>query len=105
MAGQMGFSATGGVWTSIGRVTAPLATLDVFRDAIRLACLGEDFVFPRTSIVSLARCRGPFAVGIRIRHTVPLYPNFIVFWVCLFYQRGHFEQFKGRVEALGYEVK
>lgn len=99
------FSVTGGVWTSIGRISAPFAELEVSRNAIRLSCLGDEFVFPRNSIVSLKRCRGPFAIGLRIRHTVPLYPKFIIFWVCPFFQRARFEQFKGRLEALGYEVK
>jgi hypothetical protein len=100
-----GFSVTGGVGSSFGKASWPLAELEVFLHAIKLSCLGEEFVFPRESIVSLSRYRGLFSVGIRIRHSVPLYPNFVIFWVCLVFQRTRFKRFKERVEAFGYEVK
>lgn len=81
------------------------ATLSGYRTALRLSCLNQDYVFPVSQIVSLRRHRGLFSVGLRIDHSVPLYPGLIVFWVSLALRSSPFALLKERLEALGYEVK
>lgn len=98
-------SRTGGVWTSIGSATWPLAEIEFFPNAIRLTCLGNEFVFPRSSVIRLTRWRGLCAIGFRIRHNVPYYPRFIVFWAYPCFYKARFEQFREQLEALGYEMK
>src|SRR5262245_49132972 len=74
------FSVTGGA--SIGwwwHVTTPFARLSADRDVLRLHCsiYGRDYVFDRSNIKRLSRRSDIwFSTGLRIEHTVPLYPKF-----------------------------
>jgi hypothetical protein len=99
------FSQNGGARIDSWNVTIPYAVLSAYRDALRLSCLGQDYVFPKDRIIALSRHRGLFTVGLRIEHDVPLYPAFIVFWVAVFFKRTRFTLIKERLNALGYEVK
>ena len=100
-----GFSQEGGARIDSWNITAPYAVLTGHRNALRLSCWGQDYVFPKTSIVALTRHRGVFSVGLRIEHDVPLYPGYIVFWVSLVLRRSPFAHLKGQLEALGYAVE
>ena len=99
-AAESGFSQTGGARIDSWNFTFPFATLSAHRNAITL----NDYVFPKESIISLARYRGLFSVGLHISHIVPFYPKFVVFWVSTFRKRTHFDFLKKRLEALGYEA-
>ncbi len=99
-----GFSQTGGARIDSSNVTAPYAVLSGHRNALRLSCWGQDYVFPKSSIVALGRHRGLFSIGLRIEHDVPLYPRYVVFWVSLALRRSPFAQLKARLNALGYAV-
>ena len=84
--------------------TIPFATLSGDGDALRLSCLGQEYVFFRSSIESLSRHRGIFSIGLRIQHTVPTYPQFVVFWVAPFPRSARFSSLKKELESLGYTV-
>ncbi len=73
------FSQKGGARVGWKNVTMPFATLSGGRDALRLSCFGQDYVFHKSNIESLSKHRGLLSVGLRIHHTVPLYPELIVF--------------------------
>ena len=66
--------------------------------------MGEKYVLPRESIIALKKHRGLYSVGLHIVHSVPLYPQFIVFWVSVFRKRASFALLKRRLESLDYEV-
>jgi len=97
------FSQDGGA--HIDSWNTSYATLSAHRNALRLSCLGQDYVFPKSSIVALTRQRNLFSIGLRIKHNVPLYPGHVVFWVSLALRRAPFAHLKGRLEALGYAVE
>jgi hypothetical protein len=52
----------------------------------------------------LSRYRGFLSTGLRIDHTVPVYPDMIVFWVAVFLQESRFALLKEKLEDFGYEV-
>lgn len=81
------------------------ATLSVSRDALRLWCFGRDYVFLRCQVVSLSGNWGIFNVGLRIHHTVPTYPKFVVFWFVGFPWSSRLATLKARLERLGYKVR
>ncbi len=85
-------------------LTTPFATLSGGQEALRLSCFRQDYVFPKSSIEVLSKHRGMFSIGLRIHHTVPLYPEFVVFWVSPFWGGARFERLKARLESLGYRV-
>jgi hypothetical protein len=97
-------SQIGGARIGLWNFSFPFARLLANQNALALSCLGQNYVFLRDNIVSLARHRGLFSVGLRIDHRNSLYPKFIVFWVSPFRTRTHFTHLKRRLEALGYEV-
>src|SRR5450756_2146890 len=88
------FSQIGGARLDMFNASVPYAELTVFRNAIRLNCLGQEYLFAKDTIAALAKYRGLFSIGLLIRHTVPLYPKFVVFWVYLFWSRTPFEKLK-----------
>ena len=47
---------------------------------------------------------GLFSVGLHICHSMPDYPQFVVFWVATFSKSWQFAALKKRLHALGYEV-
>jgi hypothetical protein len=99
------FSEVGGARLGGQNVTLPYATLSGGRDALRLSCFGQDYVFLRTNLVSLSKFRGTFSIGLQILHTVPTYPEFVVFWISAVPWSSRFARLKTRLERLGYEVR
>ena len=86
----------GGARIGLFSATWPFAWLTADRDAIALRCLFK-FTFPREQIASLSRYR-LISTGLKIEHTIPRYPKFIVFWAL------NFDMLKVDLEALGYTV-
>jgi hypothetical protein len=68
-AGLMSFNAT---W--------PFAKLDITDSELRLTCVFQEWIFPKSSIKRLQRHRGVLSTGLRIEHTIATYNPFIVFW-------------------------
>jgi hypothetical protein len=97
-------SRTGGVWLGWLGASWPLAILSGDGDASRLSCFGREYVFLRSNIESLSKQRGMFSIGLRIKHTVPTYPQFVVFWVPPFPRSARFSSLKKELESLGYTV-
>ena len=98
----MSFSETGGI--RIGRsalfafsATWPFAKLMVDDAELALSSLTQTWIFPKSSIRELRKFRGAFSTGLRIEHTVPRYPSFVVFWTF------RFAKLKRELE-LGYTV-
>lgn len=99
------FVQTGGARLGWFNMTWPFARLSADREEIRLLCAGErNYVFPRQSIQRLSRHRGFFSVGLRIEHTVPAAPEFVVFWASLFLWTSGYRKLKARLRYLGYQV-
>ncbi len=99
------FSVTGGARIGWWNVTIPFARLSADRDVLRLHCFiyGRDHVFYRSSIKRLSRHSVMFSIGLRIEHTVPEYPKFVVFWVSI--RSRPFLVLKEKLEHLGYVVE
>jgi hypothetical protein len=99
------FTQTGGARLDTFNATMPFATLSGTQDALKLSCMGRDYVFPKSSIQSLSRHRGLFSVGLRIEHQEKSLPEFVVFWTStFFFWTWAFSTLKTRLESLGYEV-
>jgi hypothetical protein len=98
------FSQIGGARINLMNVTYPYAELSIFRNALRLTCLDREYVFLRGNIIALAKYRGLFSTGLNIRHSVPTYPEFIVFWVNIFGWGSRYATLKKQLQAFGYEV-
>lgn len=98
------FSQIGGARINLMNVTTPYAELSIFRNALLLTCLDQEYVFLRSNIVALAKYRSLFSTGLYIRHSVPTYPEFIVFWVSPFDWGSRFATFQKQLQAFGYEV-
>jgi hypothetical protein len=60
--------------------TWPFGRLESHHDRLVLNTLFHRYTFPRDSIVSLSICSGFLSRGMRIEHSIPAYPRFIVFW-------------------------
>jgi hypothetical protein len=83
----------------------PFAVLSGDRNALRLSCFGRDYVFHKTTMERLSRYRGLVSLGLRIEHTVPIFPSFVVFWDSPFaWSRAPFARLKEKLESLGYTV-
>jgi hypothetical protein len=95
-------SWTGGARLDWMNATMPLATLSGDGKALCLSCFGQEYVFLRSNIESLSKYRSIFSIGLRIQHTVPTYPQFVVFWVCSYLRSGRFSTLKNELESLGY---
>ena len=93
------FKQTGGA-----RLDSFNATLSGNPEALRLACLGREYHFPRNSIRRLRRHRGIFSVGLCIEHTQDSLPQFVVFWASLFFWTSGFQKLKTQLESAGYKV-
>ena len=97
---------TGGARLDAFNATMPFATLSVTQDALKLSCMGRDYVFPKGSIQRLTRHRGVFSVGLRIEHIEKSLPQFVVFWTsAFFFWTWAFSVLTTRLESLGYEVR
>ena len=98
------FSQIGGARLDWMNVTIPYARLSGDGNSLRLSCSGRDHVFHSSNIESLSRYR-MFSIGLRIEHTVPTYPRFVVFWVSPFPWGRGFSMLKEKLERLGYSVQ
>jgi hypothetical protein len=99
------FSQKGGARVGWKNITWPYAILSGGCEALRLSCFGQDYVFHKSKIEGLSKFRGMISVGLQIDHTVPLYPEFIVFWISpIPWTARPFERLKTRLESLGYQV-
>ena len=98
-------SLKGGASIGWWNVTVPYARLSGDRNALRLSCFRQDYVFDRSNIDSLSRYRCLLGTGLRIRHTVPLYPEFVVFWASSFPWSRRCLVVEEELERLGYTVR
>ena len=99
----MAFSQTGGarIGKSIGlslNATWPFAKLTVEEAGLTLFVLGFTWMLPKSSIRSLRKYRGSFSTGLRIEHSIPRRPPFVVFWT------RRFTELKQELELTGYRV-
>jgi hypothetical protein len=60
--------------------------------------VGLPWVLPKTSMRSLTKYHGAFSTGLRIEHSLPRRPPFVVFWTF------HFDALKRELERYGYTV-
>ncbi|MCC6906244.1 MAG: hypothetical protein IT326_10405 [Anaerolineae bacterium] len=81
-----------------GNATLPFATLAATPDTISVQVFGKSYLFPRYTITLLSPHRGLLFQGLRIRHNVPGYPPFVVFWT------PDYSALVKALEALGYRV-
>jgi hypothetical protein len=102
---SLSHSQVGGARLNLTNASIPYAELSLHRNALRLRCLGFEYVFPKDCIIALARYRGVISVGLHICHAVPTYPEFVVFWADAFWRGRRFAMLKERLEAFGYEMK
>jgi hypothetical protein len=98
------FTHSGGARIGIFNATWPFASLSGTPEAIRLSFLGRSYNFPKSNIRRLRRHRGIFSLGLRIEHTDPSFPEFVVFWPSLFFWSSGFQKLKAELEGLGYEI-
>jgi len=97
------FSQTGGA--RIGKsfawslnATWPLAKLTVKETELRISVLGFTWILPKSSIRRLSKYRGAFSTGLRIEHSIPRRPPFVVFWTF------GFPELNQELERCGYTV-
>jgi len=79
------YSQTGGChvgrnfWWALN-VTWPFATLLIYRDELVFKALFRRYTFPRDRIVEIIPYGVFLSPGVKIEHTVPEHPRFVVFW-------------------------
>jgi uncharacterized FAD-dependent dehydrogenase len=78
--------------------TWPFASLQVDDSILTLGCLGQEWVFPKSSIQRLSKYSGLFSVGLRVEHSNESYDKFIVFWTV------QFTILRQELEKRGYSV-
>jgi hypothetical protein len=98
------FSLRGGARIGMMNASIPFAQLSISRKGLRLSSLGREYFFARERISVLSRYQGFFSTGLRIDHTVPVYPEKIVFWVAAFLQESRFARLKEVLNEFDYEV-
>jgi hypothetical protein len=76
----MTFSQIGGARLGLFNATWPLAKLVVSPEELRLSVLGIKFIFLKASITRVSNYKKFFSNGLRIEHSNPRAPKFIVFW-------------------------
>lgn len=70
----------GGVrWGGVN-LTWPFVTMTVSNNGILLTALSWKWIFDKEHVKSVEKYKGLFSKGIRIYHTIPDYPKFVVFW-------------------------
>jgi len=78
--------------------TWPFGTLEIHPDRLVLRTLFRRYTFPRESIVALSVFSSLFSRGLRIEHSTPSYPRFVVFW------SSHMSGLQQRLAEAGYVV-
>jgi len=76
----------------------PFGKLQIHRDRLILEALWQTYTFPRPSIVALSVYSGFFSRGLRIQHSIPAYPSFVVFW------SYHMSRVQQRLTEAGFRV-
>ena len=76
----MTFSQFGGARLGTFNATWPLAKLVASPEELKLWVLGIKLAFPKASITRLSKHSGFISTGLRIEHSNPRAPQFIVFW-------------------------
>jgi len=99
----MTFSQTGGLRIGTSyllavNVTWPFVKLTVKETELALSCLGWTWILPKNSIRSLRKYKGFFSTGLRIGHSTPHRPSFVVFWTF------GFAALERELERCGYAV-
>ena len=99
----MAFSQTGGarIGKSIAlslNATWPFARLAVEETGLTLTLIGLTWVLPKSSVQGLSRYRGAFSTGLRIEHSIPRRPPFVVFWT------RQFAELEQELKRCGYTV-
>jgi hypothetical protein len=74
-----GFRVGRNAWLALNG-TWPFGTLEIHSDCLVLDTLWRRYSFPRSSILALSEFHGFFWSGLRIEHSIPAYPRFVVFW-------------------------
>jgi hypothetical protein len=99
------FSQRGGARLGMLNASWPFARLSATPNALRLSCLGRDYIFPKSNIRTLSKHRGLFSIGLRIEHNDPSLPGIIVFWTSVLWWSSSFRKLKIQLESLGYEIR
>ena len=58
----------------------PFGSVEVRSGYFVLHCISRRLVFPVSAVTSVSMYHGLFSIGIRIEHTIPNYPRFVVLW-------------------------
>jgi hypothetical protein len=77
---EMSYSQFGGARLGLFNATWPLAKLVAGPEELKLWVLGIKLAFPKASITRLSEHRGYMSTGLRVEHSNPSAPQFIVFW-------------------------
>jgi hypothetical protein len=72
--------------------------LTVNETELLISVLGLTWLIPKTSIRNLAKFRGAFSTGLRIEHSMPRRPPFVVFWT------RRFDVLERELKLRGYTV-
>jgi hypothetical protein len=78
--------------------TWPFAGLYIYRDELVLSMSFQRYSLPRTAISQVCRYRSGLSVGLKIEHTVPDYPPFMVFYP------SDVEEFEEALDANAFRV-
>jgi hypothetical protein len=58
----------------------PFGSVEVRSGQLVLYCITRRLLFPVAAVANISVYHGFFSVGVRIEHTIPDYPRFVVFW-------------------------
>jgi hypothetical protein len=94
----MTFSQVGGARLGTFNATWPLAKLVASPEELKLWVLGIKLAFPKASITRLSEHHGYFSTGLRIEHSKPRTPQYIIFWTF------DFATLAKELPLLGYQV-
>jgi hypothetical protein len=78
--------------------TWPFGTLEIQPGQLVLRALFRRYIFPRETIIALSVFDGLFSRGVRIEHSIPNYPRFVVFW------SSHMSRLEQRLKEAGYSI-
>jgi hypothetical protein len=76
----------------------PFGSLQIHEDRLVLHTIFRRFIIPRDAIVGLSQIRLFFFPSLRIEHTVPEYPRFVVF------SSFHLSRVQQRLKTAGFSV-
>jgi|GEM_PF-1324220 len=76
----------------------PFGSIELRSGQLALHCITRRLVFPVSAVTGISIYYGMFSIGLRIEHTVPDYPRFVVFWT-----RNHDELIQ-RLKDAGFPI-